>query len=130
MNLSKPLLRNLSEAIDNVKPLKISRCLSTTWIIFTDGAFEPDSEVPATVGGLIVHPQGSIMEFFGEGLSASLTMDFTSKFRHPIYEQELFPIMIAMALWGKHLFGAHVVCFLDNDASRSSLVTVRTVLVI
>ena len=62
------------------------------------------------------------MEFFGEGLPTSLTSDFTADSKHPIYELEIFPIMIAMALWEKHLTGSHVVCYLDNDAARSSLV--------
>ena len=115
-------LQFLLEAMSEVRPLKIRKCLSTTWIIFTDGAYEPEAVVEASVGGLIVHPQGAIMEFFGEGLPTSLTSDFTADSKHPIYELEIFPIMIAMALWEKHLTGSHVVCYLDNDAARSSLV--------
>ena len=48
-------LHVLSHDERGVKPLKISKCLSTTWKSFTDGTFEPDSEVPVSIGGLIVH---------------------------------------------------------------------------
>ena len=62
-------LHHLLEVVANGKPLKIRKCLSLTWVIFTDGAYEPSSDVPAPFGGLLVHPQGgAVVEFFGEGL--------------------------------------------------------------
>ena len=62
-------LHRLLEVVANGKPLKIRKCLSLTWVIFTDGAYEPSSDVPAPFGGLLVHPQGgAVVEFFGEGL--------------------------------------------------------------
>lgn len=60
--------------------------------------------------------------FLWEGLPKSLTGDFTAESKHPIYEMELFLIMIAIALLGQHLPVAHVVCYLDNDAARNSLI--------
>ena len=41
----------LCEAVENYKPLCISSCRSTTWVVFTDGAYEPSAAHPATVGG-------------------------------------------------------------------------------
>ena len=59
-------LHVLSPDERGVKPLKISKCLSTTWKSFTDGTFEPDSEVPVSICGLIVQLEGSVQDFFGK----------------------------------------------------------------
>ena len=115
-------LHRLLEVVTNAQLLKISKCLSLTWVVFTDGAYEPSSDTPATIGGLIVHPQGKVVGFFGEELPKTLTDQFTSESNHPIYELELFPVLISLALWSQHIGGAHVVCYLDNDAARSSLI--------
>ena len=40
-------LHRLLEVVTNAQPLKISKCLSLTWIVFTDGAYEPSSDSPA-----------------------------------------------------------------------------------
>ena len=56
-------LHRLLEVVNNAQPLKTSKCLSLTWVVFTDGAYEPSSDTPATIGGLIVHPQGKVVGF-------------------------------------------------------------------
>ena len=66
----------LCEEAESVEPLRIERCLSDTWIIFTDGAFEPTSPNPATIGGVLVSPTGVVVSYFGEALPAELTKHF------------------------------------------------------
>ena len=100
-------LHRLLEVVTNAQPLKISKCLSLTWIVFTDGAYEPSFDTPATIGGLIVHPQGKVVGFFGEELPKTLTDQFTSESKDPIYELELFPVLISLALWSQHIGEAH-----------------------
>ena len=90
----------LCEAVENYKPLCISRCLSKTCLVFTDGAYEPSSNHPATVGGVLIHPCGSIVACFGEALCEALTNQFVAESRHPIYKLELFPVLISLVLWG------------------------------
>ena len=112
----------LREEVESVEPLRIERCLSNTWIVFTDGAFEPSSSNPATIGGVLVSPHGSVVSYFGEALPPELTKHFVEKSKHPIYELELLPVLISLVLWGPMMKSSHAVCYLDNDAARSSLI--------
>ena len=112
----------LREEVESVEPFRIERCLSNTWIVFTDGAFEPSSSNPAAIGGVLVSPHGSIVSYFGEALPTELTKHFVEKYKHPIYELELLPVLISLVLWGPMMKSSHAVCYLDNDAARSSLI--------
>ena len=62
------------------------------------------------------------MACFGEALSEELKNQFVTESKHPIYELELFPVLISLALGGASLASSHTVCSLDNDAARSSLI--------
>eukprot|EP00435_Cladocopium_sp_Y103_P059935 s673_g21.t1 len=100
----------------------ISRDINKTWLIFTDGAFEPDHREPATIGGILVNPQSKVVSFFGAALSESLLEEFLAESKHPIYELEIFPLIVAVRAWSKFLRDQLVVHYLDNDAARSSFV--------
>jgi hypothetical protein len=52
----------------------------------------------------------------------SLRQEFLEDSKHPIYELELFPVLLALRVWQEKLLGSQVVFFLDNDAARSSLI--------
>ena len=69
-------LEQLRRLLIDSTPLRISKALGTAWIIFTDGAYEPDSPHPSTVGGILVSPCGVITEYFGEQLMQTLTKIF------------------------------------------------------
>ena len=49
-------LTDLKHAIGSSKPVAISKTLCTTWYVFTDGAYEPESDVPASVGAVLISP--------------------------------------------------------------------------
>eukprot|EP00435_Cladocopium_sp_Y103_P052672 s2156_g16.t1 len=104
------------------EPVKVSPSVTDAWIIFTDGAYEPDGEIKASVGGLLVSPQGLVVECFGLELCSTLLEEFLENSKHPIYELEIFPALIALKTWGDRLKGSQVVFYLDNDAARSALV--------
>ena len=72
----------------------------TTWEVFTDGAYEPSSQQPATVGEVLVHPCGGIVACFGEASPEELTKQLVAESKHPRYELEVFPVLISLALWG------------------------------
>ena len=105
------LVRNL---VEQSKPLEINRSLCRTWIIFTDGAFEPESDRPATVGGVLISPNGSVMECFGESLPDTLVAELLT--------ETVLPLLLALQTWGNIISGSPVVFFLDNDAARSAYV--------
>ena len=87
-----------------------------------DGAYEPTSATPATIGGLLVDEWGRSLEFFGLALPSSLLEQFLEFSEHPIYELELLPVLVAIKLWATFLCRSHVVFYLDNNAAHSALV--------
>ena len=118
----KDALIQVRALLETCKPLEITKSLCRTWIIFTDGAFEPDSSHPATVGGVLICPGGSVMQCFGESLHGTLVDELLSQSQHPIYELEVLPLLLALQTWGPLISGSPVVFFLDNDAARAAYV--------
>ena len=59
-------LTDLKHAIGSSKPVVISKTLCTTWYVFTDGAYEPDSEILASIGAVLISPTGTPVQCFGE----------------------------------------------------------------
>ena len=47
----------------------ISKTLCTTWYVFTDGAYEPDSDILASIGAVLISPTGTPVQCFGEAVS-------------------------------------------------------------
>ena len=74
------------------------------------------------MGGILVSPCGVITEYFGEQLMQTLTEDLLHESKHPIYELEVLPPLLALQAWGHYITGAPVVFYLDNDAARSAYV--------
>eukprot|EP00435_Cladocopium_sp_Y103_P008352 s3129_g2.t1 len=110
------LQRHLKPSLNVV----VSRDVNQTWCIFTDGAYEPDQEHAASIGGVLVHPLGKVVSFFGASLNRSLLDEFLSESKHPISELEIFPLVVAVRAWSHFLKDQLVV--LDNDAARSAFI--------
>ena len=118
----KDALVILQEELAKDEPVKINSATTNTWTIYTDGAFEPDGEIRASVGAVLVNPDGLVLECFGLKLPDSLTSEFEKDSKHPIYELEIFPILLALRVWQSHLLNAQIVFYLDNDAARSGMI--------
>eukprot|EP00435_Cladocopium_sp_Y103_P039415 s2955_g10.t1 len=116
------VLQRLMVAIKDSKPVSISKSLCHTWIIFTDGAYEPGSQQPATYGGVLVSPSGTPVEMFGEQVPSTLLDEFLAYSKHPIYEMEVLPVVIACKLWTRYITGSPTVFYLDNVAARASCI--------
>ena len=85
--------------------VSINRDINETWIIFTDGAFESTSEQPASIGGILVNLNGKVVSFL-EHTSRSLSWrEFLSTSKHPIYELEIFPLLVAVKVWSTTVVG-------------------------
>ena len=112
----------LKGELTRAEPVRISTDQSTTWFVFTDGAYEPGSDTPGTIGGLLVDQWGQTREFFGMALPAPLLEQFLEYSKHPIYELELLPVLVAIRAWAQLLLHTHVVFYLDNTAAHSALV--------
>ena len=103
------VLSRLMAAVQDSKPVAIGRSLCHTWIIFTDGAYEPGSQQPATFGAVLVSPNGTPVEMFGEQAPTTLLDDFLRDSQHPIYEMEVLPVVIACKIWTKYISGSPTV---------------------
>ena len=118
----KDALQHIRDRLVHCRPARISKAINSTWIIFTDGAYEPGSECVASIGGVLISPHGSVVHYFGEMLNASLVADFEKDSEHPIYELEILPILIAVKLWSSLIANSQVVFYIDNEAARSAFI--------
>ena len=108
-------LEDLKGQLATVKPVQVHRDINKTWIIFTDGSFEPSSPNPAAVGAVLVSPSGIVSEFFGEWVQKQVVDQLLIFSDHPIYELEILPFFLAATVWGQYIANSLVVVFLDND---------------
>ena len=115
-------LKFLMEELFKARPVQVSISHCSTFFVFTDGAFEPTSSTPATIGGLLVDEWGRSLEFFGLPVPQTLLDQFLEPSAHPIYELEILPVLVAIRIWAKLLEKCHVVFYLDNNAAHSTLV--------
>ena len=58
-------LEFLQQRVLQGRPLKIQGSLNQTWLVFTDGACDPEAR-EGSVGGVIYDPNGNSLHFFGE----------------------------------------------------------------
>ena len=118
----KEALQHIRDRLVAARPARISKSINSTWIVFTDGAYEPGSDCVASVGGVLISPQGSVVHYFGERLNHSLIADFEKDSEHPIYELEILPILISVKLWSSLIANSQVVFYIDNEAARSAFI--------
>ena len=114
-------LRFLKERVLQAPPLKLTPTCLLSWLIFTDGACEgPDNAKQGSVGGVLVNPQGQLVQFFGGSVPKDLMDLLLSRSRNPIYELEVMPLLIAVLLWGGTCETSQVCWYLDNEAGKSA----------
>ena len=123
--LTSGLKRSLEffrDRIVNGPPIKISKSVGETIFIFTDGAFEPQSSTPGTIGGVLYRQDGTVESFFSEVAPDQLMKFYLQQSENPIYLIELLAALIALKIWGPKFQQRFVVSFIDNEASRAALI--------
>jgi len=83
---------------------------------FYYGVFEPTNTQPASIGGILLNPSGKVVSYFGAYISGSLLDVFLGESKHPIYELEIFTVVVAIRAWSKFIMGKVVFHYLDNVA--------------
>ena len=111
-------LKLLLERVRAGRPITVSRKLFSTWVCFTDGACENR----ASIGGVLIGPSGSAYGFFGGELPDEVQEFFYRESRHPIYEVELLPVLIAVTVWKEVLQSCQIVFYIDNEAAKAGLI--------
>ena len=111
--------QNLEIQIDNPS----QGAVSTAYLVFTDGACEgAEGQKTGSVGGVLVSPEGKLVQFFGGNVPDALMSVLLKASKNPIYELEVLPVLMAVALWGGVCSLSQVCWYLDNDAGRSAFI--------
>jgi hypothetical protein len=111
----------LRDRVLQAPPLKLTPTCLMSWVVFTDGACEgPDGAKTGSIGGVLVCPRGTLVQFFGGTVPVDLMELLLSKSKNPIYELEVMPILVAVLLWGATCEHAQVCWYLDNEAGKSA----------
>ena len=111
----------LLSRVKSAEAIRITTTLLDNYLIFTDGACEGDTEKTGSVGGVLVGPNGQVLEHFSSRVPSSYMDSLLEASDNPIYELELLPVHIALSLWSHRLQSSHVVMYLDNDAARAAM---------
>ena len=103
--------------------MRISRSLSRTFIVFTDGSLENQT---ACLGGILRDHSGRALAFFSVRVDQSALDRLYEHSSHPIYEVELLAIWAAMSLWQGDVRDSYTVFYSDNEAARGALISARS----
>ena len=109
-------------------PRKIDFRESETFYLFLDGACtDTMSDNPwcgTSIGGVLVFPDGSVRECFGEILPHAWMADWGwNKQQQYIFEAEIMPYAISLMLWKRHLAGKCIFVFIDNEGARAAWIS-------
>ena len=109
------------------KPRLVTCGMQDTWFVFTDASYELESDVPsAGFGGVLVDPKGCCVAHFGFNVKGDQLRRLNPSGKKTIiHECEFLAVAIALRSWKHHLKTKHVVCFIDNNAVRDSLIAAK-----
>ena len=111
---------DLKQHLLESRRVSINTNLNETWIIFTDGAYEPSDPKPASKGGLLMSPNGKVISVLLWILpTRHLTGWVFGKFK----TSDLWTWNISLdRCRSKFILKKMVVHYLDNDAARSAFI--------
>ena len=115
-------LGRLLDHVENAPPLRINVASGRTFFLFTDGSYEPSSEVAAGIGGILYDEAGMPVSFFSGSVHPSDLDTMLETSSHPIYEIELYAVLAAFRCWGHLLKDSFTVAYIDNSAAQAALV--------
>ena len=91
-------LRFLIRRVENADPVKVERCFSSTWLVFTDGSCEAEKRFGG-IGGILISPSGSCVQYFSSDVPAWLMDLLLEESANLNHELELLPVYLATYLW-------------------------------
>ena len=104
----------------NSKPREVTARWDAPFFIFTDASFSPDDNAwPGGLGGVLVDCSGSYLSAFSLKLKPKhlAALGFPGK-STVIFEAEMLALLVALALWKKHIRNRPVVGYIDNNSMR------------
>ena len=119
-------LKFLRGRILTADPTKVMSTSLQTWYVFTDGACEGEQHKTGSIGAVLVNKDGQAVSYFSELVPTSWMRIFMEVSKHPVFELELLPLIVALFAWETSLQHCQCVFFLDNEAARGSLIAGAT----
>ena len=109
-------------------PRKIDFRDSETFYLFLDGActdvVDGNTWCGTSIGGVLVFPDGSVRECFGEVLPHAWMKDCGwNQQQQYIFEAEIMPYAVSFVLWKQHLRGKCIFVFIDNEGAGSAWIS-------
>ena len=115
------ILNFLKWRVANASPIKIERCFTSTWLVFTDGCCEAERRFGG-IGGILISPSGTCVQYFSAEVPPWMMDILLETSANPIHELELLPIYLAAFVWKQFLGLSQVVWYIDNESSRMAVV--------
>jgi ribonuclease HI len=119
-------LQFLKDRVLTASPTKVMSANLQTWYVFSDGACEGETEKIGSVGAVLINSDGQAISFFSEKVPDVWMSQFMQESKHPVFELELLPIVVALCVWEKTLKHCQSVFYLDNEAARGALISGST----
>ena len=120
--VSASLLRDLKALRDFVEKgedRELTVASKENFVLLTDASYE---EGRACVGGVLVGPSGTLLEYFSHELSKQQTKALGSEEKDTIiFECEILALVVGFELWERILAQRQVIMCLDNDAARFTI---------
>ena len=118
----------LKDRVLSGPPRKIDFRDSETFYLFLDGActdVAADSPWCGTsIGGVLVFPDGSVRECFGEMLPQAWMKDWGWNDQQLyIFEAEIMPYAVSLEIWRHYLHSKCIFVFIDNEGARAAWIT-------
>ena len=115
----------MKERVLSGLPRKIDFIDLETFHLFLAGACTEvdasNSWTGTSIGGVLVYPDGSVRECFGEILPQDLMRDWGSSDQQQyIFEAEIMPYAVSLCLWKDQLRSKCIFVFIDNEGARSA----------
>ena len=109
------------------KPRLVSCGMRDTWFVFTDASYDTeDNTAKAGFGGVLVNPCGKCVSHFGFTLGGQQLSRLNPDTKKTIiHECEFLAVAIALETWKSHFKAKQIVCFIDNNAVRDSLISAK-----
>ena len=121
-------IENFLFALESNRPKVLDICNVRTWFMYTAACAEgadPD-EKSGGIGGVLVDATGCEFEYFSCLLTFAGLVLFGLAEGHAIYDLEMLAVFAGLTIWQDHLQGCQLVCFVDNNGVRDSLISCRT----
>ncbi|CAE7639962.1 unnamed protein product [Symbiodinium sp. CCMP2592] len=122
--------RFLRRLVSSNQSRSISRQLGNVVHVYVDAPFSDEGRL-CGIGGMAYDHKGSLLQWFGENLDASLVSQVMTSFERVketvIFELEALAVYVALKFFFKALKGKNVVVFTDNEGVHGAFVKCWTV---